>query len=622
MSNISLIIRNRLCKAFPRHIAQPIRYLSVSRPLLIEQKVKKTRPELLPDERLQEIVAELEKPLHRKSVSIGDTQDVMLESIESLRPRQSVITTPEMEKLYTRLNNGFTVRQLADYLRAHHLSRKSKYKKQQMLTNIIENYWGIKTHEQRNLEEMEKLKNQVKKSFSASRQELFFIFADEGESIRHIEEKNKVNVTIDVENFTYIIEGASESVEAAKNDIDSQLTIIEGQMNLPEQMVDNTQLRSELVNALSDMSKVSGSYISLSDDNKFSLFSLSEEKLNNAKRLLNLLLKDLVITDEETENALKNTIVQNLNEFTLLPVHDSPAMSLFDKNLNWVRTEQKVADDQKETNDFALLLDGRKIGSFDSIKDILLKPFGEHDNLKNISLEARFGYLLFQNNGNLDITKNGIMNLFKNKTLFLNTIPPHQLTSSFIPLTLDEGFHQRSVQLEYINDYGNRFQLEFLVEEDDNLKLKRTIMEKNKSVVDILGVHGNTDIRLIAKQFENYNNPELNDLAKLCKLVSYNEFSAPLEFEKMILSDITFLNKKRYLFNDNLININHVEQQDKLAKRTELTVASVDPNTLDITDSIERWPSFSRFIENIAHKWVYYANENLVKISEIKSNIF
>ena len=38
----------------------------------------------------------------------------------------------------------------------------------------------------------------------------------------------------------------------------------------------------------------------------------------------------------------------------------------------------------------------------------------------------------------------------------------------------------------------------------------------------------------------------------------------------MILSDITFINKKRYLVESNLLCFQHIEQQDKRVKRTEL----------------------------------------------------
>lgn len=58
---------------------------------------------------------------------------------------------------------------------------------------------------------------------------------------------------------------------------------------------------------------------------------------------------------------------------------------------------------------------------------------------------------------------------------------------------------------------------------------------------------------------------------------SYTELQAPksLQGQNMILQDITFSNKKKYLLDDksSLVCINHIEQQDKRVKRTELVVS-------------------------------------------------
>lgn len=41
----------------------------------------------------------------------------------------------------------------------------------------------------------------------------------------------------------------------------------------------------------------------------------------------------------------------------------------------------------------------------------------------------------------------------------------------------------------------------------------------------------------------------------------------------MILSDITFVNKRLYMTDNNLVGVNHIEQQDKQASRSELIVS-------------------------------------------------
>lgn len=54
---------------------------------------------------------------------------------------------------------------------------------------------------------------------------------------------------------------------------------------------------------------------------------------------------------------------------------------------------------------------------------------------------------------------------------------------------------------------------------------------------------------------------------------SYNELRAPLHYADMTLLDISYINKKRFLYNNNLISVDRIEEQDKGSKRTEIQVS-------------------------------------------------
>lgn len=263
MSTIAIQSRQYISRSVSNHLRQQTRCLSIVKPCLDQSN--KPRQELLSDERLQQIVAELEEPLHRKAVSIGDTHNVLLESIETFRPKYDVLWVSKMEKLRTQLHNSFTVKQLGEFLAAHHLQRKG-LKKQQLISTIIDKHWGIKTDEQVREEELQKKLNRIKESFPASRQELFFIIGDNGNTIRTIEQKNEVNITIDVSEGIYIVEGLPEAVGAAKKEILSHLTILEETVDLPPKVIQDQRLLHEIEAALADVSKVAGSYINLKDD--------------------------------------------------------------------------------------------------------------------------------------------------------------------------------------------------------------------------------------------------------------------------------------------------------------------------------------------------------------------
>lgn len=83
-------------------------------------------------------------------------------------------------------------------------------------------------------------------------------------------------------------------------------------------------------------------------------------------------------------------------------------------------------------------------------------------------------------------------------------MPPAKLVSNFIPFTSEGGVHQKLIKAEYVNnellmdvdkndqskdnDMLNRLQVEFIVQENGNMKFSRAIGEKKRSVIDVLGL--------------------------------------------------------------------------------------------------------------------------------------
>ncbi|CAO3630952.1 unnamed protein product [Mucor hiemalis] len=526
-----------------------------------------------------------------------------------------------MEKLRNQLGNAYNVSQLKAILVAQQLSHKG-LKKQQLIDKVIEKHWGIKTTEQVKEEAIQRQLDTVKETFPASRHELFFIIGDNGNTVRDIEEKNQVKVNIDVINNQYIVEGLSASVVKAKKEILSHMNILQDVVKVPDFVKENQDLQSEVSGALADLSKVAGTFIAL-ENNEFKLASLSLTTLENAKRLLNLMLAELNVTNRKGVNH--SVIVPESTKFTVLPLRDSASMSLYDRKLDWSKLDNREKQDEATSYQE---LNGPKIGSLKDIKDILLKPF-KQPNDDAITLEARFGNLLFQNsnrsnltNGS-EITAQELLISHENRTLFHPTMPPRQLTFPFIPLTLDGGFHQRSVQLEYINKSLlegadnkeidlKKLNIEFVIDEQGGTTLKRLSGIQDQSIIDALNVYGNVDIRFLANRIVDFSDNEAvkGFLIDSCKLIGYSELNAPKSYSinsdsDMILTDITFLNKKRFLVDNNLVSVQHMEQQDSGIKRTEMMVSSVDPNTLKYTKAVERWPSLLNVLDNIARNWDY-----------------
>ncbi|KAI8346355.1 hypothetical protein EDC96DRAFT_521424 [Choanephora cucurbitarum] len=604
MSFISNCLRTQLISAAKKNISG-----------IHKRSITCSQPRLLSDEKLQEILSEIEKPLQIRS-SIEDSKDVLLESVETFRPtNQKILTSKKMENLRSNISNAFTVRQLRDYLEAKQVPLKKSLTKDKLLTQVINHQWGINTEEQLKKEKLARQKLLVRDTLSSSKQELFFIIGDNGNTVRSIEQKNNVDIVVDIEKNMCIIEGFPDAVKQTKKDIQSYLTIQHEYIEIPKEISSDSQLQAQVQQALPDLSKVTGAFISMKD-NKLDLASMSNKSMDHAKRLLSLFLTETNATDKKALDASDQIVVANHDKLVQLPFRDLSSMSLFDKKIFWNR----IQTNQRELSESEYqLTNGEKIGALEQIDNILLKSF---DQLDNITMEARFGYLLFQQPDTMNqsscspIDRSNLSSLYNSRTLFHNIIPPRLLTTPFIPLTQDNGFHQRLIQLDYVDqsllvNYPHidpidlqRLRVEFTVNNRGDMTFKRMIGEKKRSVIDILGVHGHVDIRLCAKESVSPK-PEYEDLANDCHLLSYNELNAPAAFKSLVLTDVKFINKKQYLLDNALISIDYVEQQDKQVRRTELKVKSVDSATLEETRSTHRWPSFSTSLDQLAEKWNY-----------------
>jgi hypothetical protein len=221
------------------------------------------KEELLSDQRLQAMVAELEKS------NIKQNKDVLLESIETFKPDTEVLHSDELDKLFTLFDKSFSVRQLVDYSAVHKLPRH-KRKKRQLIDGIIKKHWGIQTTEEfdaaRQKEAIERRRDTVRESFPATFQQMFFIIGSNGDTIRNIEENYQVLITIDVDKKEYTVEGLSKAVAQAKEEILTHLNILQEEMNLPDETKKNSQLKNEVNESLVDISKLTGSFITLDKD--------------------------------------------------------------------------------------------------------------------------------------------------------------------------------------------------------------------------------------------------------------------------------------------------------------------------------------------------------------------
>lgn len=243
-----------------------------------KQYFNKDGSDLRPLHSVQDVVAEFEKPLIDSS-NDSDPHLFLIQSVEKFRPRKDVVSVSAMDKLQSQLSNAYNVSQLRSILVAQKLSHKG-LKKQQLIDKIIDKHWGVKTTEQVKEEAIKRQMDTVKETFPASRHELFFIIGDNGNTVRNIEEKNQVKVNIDVINNQYIVEGLSASVAKAKKEILSHMNILQDIVKVPDFVKENQDLQFEVSDALSDISKVAGTFIALENNEVIRLYYKKWELVN------------------------------------------------------------------------------------------------------------------------------------------------------------------------------------------------------------------------------------------------------------------------------------------------------------------------------------------------------
>ncbi|KAL0077206.1 hypothetical protein F4703DRAFT_1882680 [Phycomyces blakesleeanus] len=522
---------------------------------------KKAVPEMLSPERLQAIMQRLVESPPSQSLE-AERSDLIME-IDSHRINSNPrgISAERYNKLIELLNRCYNVAQLREYIKAKGIAPKKL--KRAVLRQIANECWGVLSEEQVH-KELKSLKaRQVRQQVSASKEELFFVIGNNGATLRNIENMSKATITIDVSKSQYVLEGLPEEVEIARQEIKSCLPIVKKEYDIPQLKDDmaKTDFAVQSKNLLSDISKISNTYISI-NDGKFHIAALSQKSLDSSKRQLELVLTEMGYTDKKPLSVSDHTLIAISKDLTnlsvkpkdfysLTPIHDASAMPLSARNVGWSRVVHDTNHDQyrpfgSQHQESLLRMVSNKSESeqstieFSKIADLLRDTLKVSDETKeNISVEAFFGHLLLKN----PVTNQTQMNLltpglegsfgfeqFQNimneryyeRRIFFPTTPPANFVTPLIPIEVDGSLHKRIIQAHYVNtslltsldprskDNGlERLTVEFSEQNDGSIKLDRVLGEHGRAAVDAICVSGRIDMRILAKRYSLYTNEQL-----------------------------------------------------------------------------------------------------------------
>ncbi|KAI8099512.1 uncharacterized protein BX664DRAFT_321460 [Halteromyces radiatus] len=609
-------------------------------------------------------------PMPKENVTTTTTTtntDLLLNSMEGHRPTKQVISESAFAKLEQMIHVAYTVPQLKLYLKSNGVT--PSHRKSNLIKQIMVDYWKLTTPERKRAKELSQRKNNSRDQFQLQQDEMFFILQDNGNMIRDIEQQYKVRVRIGVTDLMCTLEGQKSQLPAALVAIREAITLERQRVRLVDDRSTANLTTDTLAmvpqRVLDDLSKTSGAYISL-DNNQISLAAPTKTSLSDAKRKLAVFLTDFGFTSKRSLQPSDYTAIQHIptsstsktDPLIFLPLHDTPSMPLAMKTIGWSRVcrtgeERDIKSDA--SSHFHLLGGDRSSSSSElsplQIKDMLQETFKTTD--KKLSIEATFGQLLFQNPtvvpGQTNLLIPEIRGCFNLKDLeklyqsstchrrFFSGYPPSNIRPSLLPLTSNNEFHQRIVRIGYIdssllcqlmvNDIIpesplltsslQRLQLEFIEKDDGTLEYQRTIAEHERKSIDLLGVSGNVDVRLTAKEYSIYDNKmnEMNktaasllDLVNNCRLDSYSELSCPTVWKsdegEMTLLDVTFNNESRYRLDDNLVTLRYVDEQQSRTRRAEMKMVPYQQET-EIKNEFDYWDGFWIKVIDLAQKWNY-----------------
>ncbi|KAI8336322.1 hypothetical protein BC941DRAFT_503218 [Chlamydoabsidia padenii] len=527
----------------------------------------------------------------------------------------------------------------------------------------MEDFWQLTTPERKRTKELLERKNTSQQQFKLEKDELFFVLDNNGRMVG-------------------TVEGPKHRLGPALADIRDALVLERQSFKLDTNAPSTAYLNMVPQRVMDDLSKSSGAYIAIAND-QISLTAPTTEALDDAKRKLDVFFTDFGLTSKRSLQSSDYIVIQSQPQstvtaapLTFVPLHDSSTLPLALKTIGWSRitsNEEIKCDQETQVSNMSQfhLLEGSSTSStgtlspFD-LKDILKQPLGiTDDSNKHISIEATFGHLLFQNptmipgqtnllvpelRDTFDVTSlQKLINSSTSHRRFFSGNPPKTIRPSLVPVASKNDFHRRTVTIEYIEssflgqlqsdstpttpstttaDWPSplqRLQLEFIEQDEGVLEFSRALGEHSRSTMDILGLAGNVDIRLTAKEYTPFNRDSnssndnissttghacasLLNLAAQCQLTSYSEVMCPSTWNSgsniMVLVDVAFNNESRYQLDNNLVTLRHIEEQESRTRRTEM---KIEPFGLHhgVSNGFSSWDDMWYKIVDLAQRWKY-----------------
>ncbi|KAK9768350.1 hypothetical protein K7432_001079 [Basidiobolus ranarum] len=534
-----------------------------------------------------------------------------IDDINNAKPLNLKLTEEEHQIFQNRFDKSFTSTQLKEYCKTYGIN--SGKSKSHTIEKIMK-YWNIeKVKALSGIEIAESIIKNARNEdnftevFDSNRRDLFFIIGHDGDTIRQLELEGNVVIGIDLENERYTIKGQDASVDKIKYRIKQMLNYVEETLDIED--TSSEEFLTKNLPVISEISKLSNTYMVVDDDKKLHISGLSDSDLRRARLLLSSVWSK---PDEHHSSGLfYHGPAGSKPILNFFPLHDPQSMSLYHKSLNCFRVGPAVSSAVKEGS--ARLEDATAhIAGDDPASSVRKAEFA--DKLLNtdvdasqIDFRARFGHVMFFDKYLLNqpglFTAPRIESMCQEQLKqwldkskynwsFFPSYPASSLSKGLVPITRKQFYEvdYKPANQVYKNITGGsvssiRALFQILT---DQIELENVLKVTSRKSADIIVPEGKADVQFRATAYHELSSPNVYDELKRHLDSSASSLCCPKDLlletssAKFNLAEVTLRSSNIYDYNGLTLLIDHIARQNSGEIRTEVSVSTDTPHVMCI----------------------------------------
>ncbi|KAF9586247.1 hypothetical protein BGW38_008015 [Lunasporangiospora selenospora] len=325
---------------------------------------------------------------------------VTIQDVLALRPPKSKVSPEEFDKIKELVAASFNVTQLKDVLRSTGIpvGRKKDALLNQTMALMRLEVVATKSKKAKLIDAPFSLAgpNVESEVCPSNRRDLYFILGVEGDSLRKLEKEKNVQISINIADESFMIQGAKDSIAEAKKAIEELVVVTEEPWEISG-YEDKALVIGEPA-ALEDIARRSGTFVSAENENTLVISGRSTYELEEAKRLFDLKMQKPNLHAERLAFIHQEDELKYVGMF---PVYDSISMTPDEAQKSYFRVCQVDAfADTSSGNEgiHPVMATPTNIEGTLALRDYMRTSMEKARKPgQSLELAAHFGQVLFRN---------------------------------------------------------------------------------------------------------------------------------------------------------------------------------------------------------------------------------